>query len=150
VASFKSTLDEALEAALLLHVVDASDPGCERQLQVTDEVLDEIGAGDVPRLLVLNKIDRLGDGGPGAERLQALRDRWPDALAMSARSPEDVVRLRQALIDFFSRDLVEEELRVGWDREHLRADIYGQCQVLEERYDEQGVVFRARAQPQVF
>ena len=61
VASFKSTLDEALEASLLLHVVDASDPGFERQLAVTEEVLDEIGAKDVPRILVLNKIDRGGD-----------------------------------------------------------------------------------------
>ena len=48
VASFKSTLDEALEASLLLHVVDASDPAFERQLEVTAEVLAEIGAGDVP------------------------------------------------------------------------------------------------------
>src|SRR6185436_16481975 len=61
VASFKSTLDEALDASLLAHVVDASDPGYERQLAVTEEVLDEIGAKDVPRLLVLNKIDRGGD-----------------------------------------------------------------------------------------
>jgi hypothetical protein len=51
VASFKSTLDEALEASLLAHVVDASDPGFERQLAVTEEVLDEIGAKGVPRLL---------------------------------------------------------------------------------------------------
>src|SRR4051812_12614526 len=61
VASFKSTLDEALEASLLAHVVDASDPGFERQLEVTEEVLEEIGAKDVPRLLVFNKIDRAGD-----------------------------------------------------------------------------------------
>src|SRR6185295_7105502 len=52
VVSFKSTLDEALEASLLAHVVDASDPGFERQLAVTAEVLEEIGARDVPRLLV--------------------------------------------------------------------------------------------------
>src|SRR5688572_17006697 len=61
VASFKSTLDEALEASLLVHVVDASDPGFERQLAVTEEVLDEIGAKDVPRLLVFNKIDQGGN-----------------------------------------------------------------------------------------
>src|SRR2546430_214693 len=61
VASFKSTLAEALEASLLAHVVDASDPGFERQLEVTAEVLAEIGAGEVPRLLVFNKIDRIGD-----------------------------------------------------------------------------------------
>ena len=70
VASFKSTLDEALEASLLCHVVDASDPGFERQLEVTEEVLDEIGAKDVPRLLVFNKIDRGGDAA-------ALRAKYP-------------------------------------------------------------------------
>src|SRR6185295_2108760 len=58
VASFKTTLDEALEASLLVHVVDAADPAHERQLDVTSQVLAEIGAGDVPRLLVFNKIDR--------------------------------------------------------------------------------------------
>src|SRR5581483_3567130 len=69
VASFKSTLDEALEASLLLHVIDASDAGFERQLAVTEEVLAEIGAQDVPRLLVFNKIDRAG---AAAEREAAL------------------------------------------------------------------------------
>src|SRR4051812_9813189 len=61
VASFKSTLDEALEASLLAHVIDASDAGWERQLAVTEGVLNEIGAQDVPRLHVFNKIDRVGD-----------------------------------------------------------------------------------------
>src|SRR6266542_4437530 len=61
VASFTTTLDEALEAGLLAQVVDASDPSYERHLQVTTEVLAEIGAGELPRLLVLNKIDRVGD-----------------------------------------------------------------------------------------
>src|SRR5690349_14124773 len=78
VASFKSTLDEALEAALLVHIVDAGDPGFERQLAVTDEVLDEIGAKAVPRLLVFNKIDRGGDEA-------ALRANYPGCVVMSAR-----------------------------------------------------------------
>ena len=75
VASFKSTLDEALEASLLLHVVDASDPGFERQLAVTDEVLAEIGAKDVPRLLVFNKIDR-GRGDAGGAAREASPGAW--------------------------------------------------------------------------
>lgn len=57
VASFKSTLDEALSASLLLHVIDAGDPGFEAQLEVTDKVLAEIGADSVPRIRVFNKID---------------------------------------------------------------------------------------------
>ncbi len=73
VASFKSTLDEALEASLLAHVVDASDPGFERQLAVTDEVLEEIGAKAVPRLLVFNKIDRGGDEAALAREVSGMR-----------------------------------------------------------------------------
>src|SRR5207344_2699282 len=87
VASFKSTLDEALEASLLAHVVDASDPGFERQLAVTEEVLDEIGAQEVPRILVFNKIDR---GGREAELRAALRAAYPKSIVMSARREGDV------------------------------------------------------------
>src|SRR5436853_2929489 len=57
VASFKSTLEEALEAQLLLHIIDAADPDFERRLEVTDEVLREIGAEPVPRLRIFNKMD---------------------------------------------------------------------------------------------
>ena len=63
VASFRSTLDEALEASLLLYVVDASDPTYEAQLEVTRSVLREIGADAVPSRLVLNKVDRLDAAG---------------------------------------------------------------------------------------
>jgi GTP-binding protein HflX len=149
VASFKSTLDEALEASLLLHVVDASDPAFERQLAVTAEVLAEIGAAEVPRLLVFNKADRLAEAGAAHEaRLRALAGAGaPPALVMSARRPEDVARLRQALIDFFDRQLVEEELRIPYDRQELRGEIFARCRVLEERYEEAVVVFRVRAEP---
>ena len=79
VASFKSTLEEALDASLLLHVIDASDPGFERQLEVTDKVLAEIGAKDVPRIRVFNKIDHVGDAEAQAEREAALRAHTPIA-----------------------------------------------------------------------
>src|SRR5438270_14058361 len=86
VVSFKSTLDEALEASLLAHVVDASDPGFERQLAVTTKVLDEIGAKEVPRLLVFNKIDRAGDAAAEREPEAALRGRYPACIVLGARS----------------------------------------------------------------
>ena len=111
-ASFKSTLDEALEASLLVHVVDASDPGLERQLKVTEEVLDEIGAQDLPRLLVFNKIDRAGDAALRAEREAALRAQHPGSIVMSARREGDVAKLREAILDFFQQRLAEAELFV--------------------------------------
>src|SRR6185503_16982251 len=140
VASFKSTLDEALEASLLVHVVDASDPGFERQLAVTDEVLDEIGAKDVPRLLVFNKIDRGGDEG-------ALRAAYPGCLVMSARREEDVAKLHDAIAASFLGDLVEAELFLPWVAQNMRGEVFATCKVLEERADGEGAFLRIRGEP---
>ena len=145
VASFKSTLDEALEASLLVHVVDTADPSHERQMAVTAEVLAEIGAGAVPRLLLFNKLDRVGDEAAQAAMAARLRDRWPDAVVMSAKRPADVAGLRDRLVDFFARGFVEAELRMGYDRQALRGEIFDSCTVLDERYDERGIVLRVRA-----
>ena len=142
VASFKSTLDEALEASLLAHVVDASDPGFERQLAVTEEVLDEIGAKDVPRLLVFNKIDRGGDEA-------ALRAKYPGCIVMSAKREGDVAMLREAIAAFFQKDLVEAELFLPWSAQNLRGEIFESCKVIEERADGDGVVLRVRGDAEV-
>jgi GTP-binding protein HflX len=149
VASFKSTLDEALDAALLLHVIDASDPGFERQIQVTDHVLAEIGADDVPRLRVFNKIDQVNGGADAAAQVEcaaALRAAYPDCLVMSARRPDDVARLHHAIVAFFQRDLIEAELFVPWSAQQLRKDIYANCEVLGERADEAGAFFSVRGE----
>jgi len=141
VASFKSTLDEALEASLLAHVVDASDPGFERQLAVTEEVLDEIGAQGVPRLLVFNKIDRGGDEA-------ALRAQYPGCIVMSAKREGDVAKLREAINAFFEKRLVEAELFLPWSAQNLRGQIFATCTVLEERADGEGAFLRVRGEPE--
>ena len=149
VASFKSTLEEALDASLLLHVIDASDPGFERQLEVTDNVLKEIGADGVPRLLVFNKIDHVGEAAAQAECAAALRARYPDCVVMSARRPEDVAKLRQTIIAFFQRHLVETELFLPWSAQQLRGEIYARCEVLEERAEAEGAFFHVRGESEV-
>jgi GTP-binding protein HflX len=141
VASFKSTLDEALEASLLLHVVDASDAGWERQLAVTEEVLAEIGAEGVPRLLVFNKIDKSGDEA-------GLRAKHPGCIVMSARREGDVARLHEAIVAFFQRGLVEAELFLPWSAQKLRGQIFASCTVLEERSDGEGAFLRVRGEPE--
>jgi GTP-binding protein HflX len=141
VASFKSTLDEALEASLLLHVVDASDAGWERQLAVTEEVLAEIGAEGVPRLLVFNKIDKSGDEA-------GLRAKHPGCIVMSARREGDVARLHEAIVAFFQRGLVEAELFLPWSAQKLRGQIFATCTVLEERSDVEGAFLRVRGEPE--
>lgn len=146
VASFKSTLEEALDASLLLHVIDASDPGFERQIAATEHVLSEIEALDVPRLRIFNKIDHVGDAAAQAEREAALRVEYPGCIVMSARRPDDVARLHQAILDFFQKDLDEAELFLPWSAQQLRGEIFSRCKVLEERADEQGAFFRVRAE----
>ena len=147
VASFKSTLDEALDAALLLHVIDASDPGFERQLAVTDQVLAEIDADVVPRIRVFNKIDYVGDAAAQSACEAALRLKYPDCIVMSARRPEEVAMLRQHIIDFFQQDLVEAELFLPWSAQQLRGKIYTTCQVLCERSVDEGTFLTLRGQP---
>ncbi|KQT34058.1 GTPase HflX [Methylophilus sp. Leaf414] len=146
VASFKSTLDEALDASLLLHVIDASDPGFERQLEVTDKVLEEIEADDVPRIRVFNKIDYVGDATAQAECEAALRLKYPDCIVMSARRPDEVAALRQKLVDFFQQDLVEAEIFVPWSAQQLRGKIYSTCQVVRERSEDDGTFFTVRGE----
>jgi GTP-binding protein HflX len=148
VASFKSTLDEALEASLLAHVVDASDPGFERQLAVTEQVLDEIGAKAVPRLLVFNKIDGAGDEAAQAEREASLRTQYPECIVMSARREGDIAKLREAIAAFFQRQLVEAELFLPWSDQRLRGEIFANCKVLEERADDEGALLRVRGEPE--
>ena len=147
VESFKSTLDEALDAALLLHVIDASDAGFERQRQVTDDVLEEIGAQEIPRIRVFNKIDQVGDAHRQREVEAELRASYPGCVVMSARRADDVAKLRSLIVRFFQKDLVEAELFVAWSAQQLRRDIYARCEVLAETADEAGARFRVRAEP---
>ncbi len=147
VASFKSTLEEAKEASLLLHVVDASDPGFERQLLVTNEVLDEIGAQAVPRIHVFNKIDCTGDAEAQAAMEARLREKYPDCMVLSARRSDDVQMLRTTLLAFFRRDLVEAEIFLAWSEQKLRRNIFDAFEVLEERADDAGTFFHVRGEP---
>ena len=142
VASFRSTLDEALEASLLLYVVDASDPTRDAQLQVTRDVLHEIGADAVPAKLLFNKVDRLD----AAEKTRLAHDH-PDALLLSAHAPEDVAALRAAILQFFDDAMVEAELVVPYSKQSLIGEVYENAKVLAEEYDDAGTHLKLRGLP---
>jgi GTP-binding protein HflX len=139
VASFRSTLDEALEASLLLLVVDASDPTWPAQLEVTQTVLAEIGADVVPTRLVLNKVDRLDEPARAA-----LAEAWPDALLLSAHDPADVRGLREEVLAWFDRDLAEAELFVPWARGALVGEVHAHTRVIEESFEAEGTRYRVK------
>jgi GTP-binding protein HflX len=139
VASFRSTLDEALEASLLLQMVDAADPAFRAQMQVTREVLEEIGAGDVPWILVLNKIDKVAQ----TEREELLKE-FPAALLVSTKDPADVRRVRDAIISAFEADMTEVDLVVPYDAGSAIGEVH-KVHVISESYEEDGVHYRVRA-----
>ncbi len=140
VASFRSTLDEALEASLLLVVADASDPTFRQQLAVVRDVLEDIGAGGVPWRLVLNKRDRLDD-----EQIAALRTEYPDAILVSAHAPGDVRSVRELIVSFFDGELKDEELFVPYSAQAVVRHLYDDATVLAEHHDETGTRFEVRA-----
>jgi GTP-binding protein HflX len=143
VASFKSTLDEALEASHLLHIVDASDPSWQAQLDVTHDVLAEIGAGDVPATLVMNKVDRLEP-----EELARLRVRLPDAWFVSAHDPKDVALIRERIVTIFESTYIEEEMVIPYDRQAVLSEMHDSGRVAEERYEDGGITVTYRAEPE--
>jgi GTP-binding protein HflX len=143
VASFRSTLDEALEASLLLYVVDASDATHAAQLDVTRSVLREIGADAVPGILVFNKADRLS----AEARAQLRRTHGDGALVVSAHDPADVEMLRRTIVDFFERRMVDAQLVVPYAKQGLLGQIYESARVLSEEYDETGTRLLVRALP---
>lgn len=140
VASFRSTLAEARDADLHLHVVDAADPALRDQYGVTRKVLAEIRAAEHPRLLILNKSDLLQ---PGDREALALE--FPDALLMAATSADDVRRLHGEIQAFFERSMQEEEFIIPYDQQDRVSLLHERCRVLEERYEEDGAHVRVLA-----
>jgi GTP-binding protein HflX len=146
VESFKSTLDEVLEADLLLHVVDVSHESYRAQMAATDEVLREIGAGDVPVLHVFNKMDRLDD--PVLPKI--LRQAYKSSAFVSALNDADMAALRRHVFKYFEDNLVKATLEVPAEDQATLSTIYKACLILGTDFSVQDkAVFEVRASPAV-
>ncbi len=132
VAAFRSTLSEAREADLLLHVVDAADPLREERIAQVDEVLREIGAGDIPQLRVFNKIDRIEGATPRVDGGEA------EAAWISARDGEGLDLLRRALGERLGLRRVAGEVRLPAGAGRLRARLHALDAVRAESHDDDG------------
>ena len=137
VEAFRSTLDEVAEADLLLHIVDGSSTDPFGQIEAVRGVLQEIGAGHVPELVVFNKADRNPD-------INVFADREPGAVTMSALTGEGIDKLLDALSDRL-RSLNEvAELRIPYDRGDVLAALHRSGEVLAETHEDDATVIRAR------
>jgi GTP-binding protein HflX len=133
IEAFKSTLEQTLDAALLLHVCDAGHPRVDQQIRAVESVLSEIGASDIPRLLVLNKIDTCD-----AQTVRRLLRADTDAVAVSARTGEGIPRLIDAVSGRLPPTRLTVEALVPYEHADLVALAHRDGTVLKEEHRPEG------------
>ncbi len=138
VSAFRSTLEEAVSADLLLLVLDASDPEVLSQYQTSEEVLEDLGARDKERIIILNKIDLV----PEKDILEGLRFRFKDAIETSCRSGHGLEALARRIEETLKRELTT--LRFPLDRFDLVSYVHRTGTGVEERYREDAIFMQAR------
>jgi GTPase len=127
-ASFESTLAEVCEASLLIVTVDVSDPEAAQHLETTGAILERLGAGHIPRIVVFNKLDRVTD--PVApERMELLSAGSPHVV-LSSRDPAAVAELRERMLGMVRGHHGQREVFVPYELSALTQQIYAQCRVL--------------------
>ena len=131
VASFKATLEEARQADLLLHVVDASNPEAEKQIEAVKAVLDELELSEQPTLLVLNKADRV----PDRSYLDALRAHHEESVTISASSGDGLDRLEQAVREMLAEMAMDAEVETTAGNGRVLAYLAQHAQVRDQSYD---------------
>ncbi len=148
VAAFRSTLSEARDADLLLHVIDAADPLRDERIAQVDAVLQEIGAGEIPQLMVFNKIDRVEGGIPrhdlpdnGVEN-GGVEGTARERVWLSARNGEGIALLREALGARLGLRRIQAELLLPVAAGRLRAQLHELGAVRDEHHDEHGWTLR--------
>lgn len=143
VEAFRATLEEVVEADLLVHVVDISHPQADQQIVAVNTVLEEIGAGGKPTLMVFNKIDRAG----GAEGMNRYLERFPNAVAISAKTGEGFPALL-AELGVQLRPIREFiELSVPHEAAAVIAKLHAVAQVVERNYEGETARFKVRLPP---
>jgi GTP-binding protein HflX len=139
VEAFRSTLAEVAEADLLLHVVDGSDPDPAGQIAAVREVLMEIGAAELPELVVFNKSDLMGE--PARARLANL---YPDAMFISALEGQGLDTLVERVGELLERAMVTLTLEIPYARGDVVAAAHRFGEVIEEKHDDNGMILEVR------
>lgn len=137
VQAFKSTLDVVIDADLLIHVVDASAHDPEGQIRAVTDVLNEIGANEIPQLVVFNKIDI-------AEEPAALLRRYEGSMSVSAVTGEGSEELLDAIADRLAIMNTMVDVLVPFDRGDIIAELHRSGQVMSEQATDEGMKYRAR------
>jgi GTP-binding protein HflX len=144
VASFKSTLDEIRNANLLLHVVDISHPNFKEQLRVAEELLREMGAEELPMVLVFNKIDRISED----NTLGHMKRQYPEAVFVSCQQGMGMDDLREAIVREYEANLLPYRVELKYPQNNLIQDIRKYALIIKEDYQKTSVTLDLRVWPQ--
>jgi GTP-binding protein HflX len=139
VEAFQSTLAEVAEADLLLHIVDGSDQDPAGQIAAVREVLEEIGAAEVPELIVFNKADLISD-----QALTRLTNLYPDSVVISALKGDGLDDLLAVVGEFLDKTLITLTLELPYTRGDLVAAAHRLGEVIEEKHDDNGTILEVR------
>ncbi|MCK5201305.1 MAG: 50S ribosome-binding GTPase, partial [Spirochaetales bacterium] len=144
--AFRSTLEETVLADFLIHVLDISHPEVEEQYRVTMEVLRELGAGEKPMIVVLNKIDLITN--PIASNNIELNH--PDALYISTKTEEGLGTIYEKIEELLNKDKQIMNLLIPTNRYDLVSMIHREGTVMEEKYNDTGSIIKARVPVKVY
>jgi GTP-binding protein HflX len=144
VASFKSTLDEIRNANLLLHVVDISHPNFKDQLRVAEELIRELGAEEIPMVLVFNKIDRLTDD----DTVGHMKRQYPEAVFVSCQQGMGMDDLKKAVVKEYEANLLPYRVELKYPQNDLIQNIRKYALVIKEDYQKTSVTLDLRVWPQ--
>ena len=139
VAAFKSTLEEAVQADILLHLIDASHPMAEEQAAATHEVLNELGAKEKPIITVINKIDLCDN----QDRINRLRLTYPKNVQISALKKIGFDELEEALMRELSAQRKLVRLRIPQSDYGIISELRRSGNILKQEYDENDIILIA-------
>jgi GTP-binding protein HflX len=143
VEAFRSTLEEIADSDLVVHIVDASHPDPAGQIATVRDVIGEVGARDIPELIVFNKIDLVDD----VQRM-ALRGLEPNSIAVSARSGEGIVELEQLIASLLPEPNVSVALVIPYNRGDLVSRMHMNSRITKLEYEDDGTHVEAMVSPE--
>ncbi len=146
IEGFKTTLESALEADLLIIVCDVSDPNYKKQLKVTEEVLNELGVGDKEKFIVFNKKDLLND----PIKAKIIKRVHPNSYVVSSFNDEEMRDLRSRIINYFLDKQNQYDLFVPYDEGAAHSSVASKTNIIKSSNYQKGIFYRVRVPDFIF
>jgi GTP-binding protein HflX len=143
IASFKSTLDEVRDANLLIRMVDISDSNAKRQIETTNNVINELGVEDTDSLLVFNKVDNVND----PEIIESELQRHPKAIIISSKNGTGLDVLRNSIISSYEKKLVSHQITIKYNQANLISQIRKYAVIVKSDYEDTFISLDLRLPP---